>query len=141
MIPDILGLRLQQIRQALFAVYGVVVSLLVIVAFGDLYAFYGDAPAGWFTLWLLTTVAAIPMGIFLLAGTTWKPIPLRERRGLGMAYLLAGCTNFFSLALFIQIQSYEPVFFCVPVAYALVLFVVYLRVYTMSDRVREETFP
>ncbi|MEW6567176.1 MAG: hypothetical protein AB1449_03240 [Chloroflexota bacterium] len=140
MSEDVLARRFQQIKQALLAVYGVVVSLLVVVLFGDLYSFYAELPAGWFTLWLLTTIASIPMGIFLLVGRTSKSIPLTERRGPALAYLMAGFVNFFSLALFTSYQN-EPVFFCVPGAYAFTLFLIYARVYTIADRVRDETFP
>lgn len=141
MSEEVLERRFQQIRQALFAAYGVVLSLLVIVLFGDLYSFYGVLPAGWSALWLLSTFAVIPMGIFLLAGRTWRPTPLPQRRGPAMSYLLAGFLNFLSLAVFTQYQAYEPSFFCVPAAYGLGLVLVYIRVYTMADRVRDETFP
>ncbi len=141
MSEGILDRRFRQIKQALLVLYGVVVSLLVIVLFGDLYSFYAALPAGWFTLWLLTTFASIPMGIFLLVGRTWKPIPLTERRGPALTYLMAGFFNFFSLGVLTTYQTYEPVFFCVPAAYALGLLGIYARVSTIADRVRDETFP
>jgi len=141
MTEDVLTQRLQQLRSALLVVYGVVVTLLVVVLFGDLRDFFSEAPAGWFTMWFLTTFASIPMGIFLLVGKTWRSIPLIERRGPGMAYLLAGFLNALSLALYSSVAGGEPSLLCLPGGYGLVLLLVYARIYHHEDRVREETFP
>lgn len=142
MSEENIGRRFQQIRLSLLAVYGVVVSLLVMALFGDLRYFAGEAPAGWFTLWFLTTVAGISMGVFLLVGRTWRRLPLKERRGPAMGYLLAGFVNSLSLVVFTSMSgSPEGVCFIVPAGYALGLFLAYARVYTLEDRVRDETFP
>src|SRR3989304_6060948 len=141
MTEDGLAQRLQQLRSALLAVYGVVVTLLIIVVLGDLRDFFSEAPAGWFTMWFLTTFASIPMGIFLLAGKTWRRIPLIERRGPGMAYLLAGFLNALSLALYSSVAGGEPSLLCLPGGYGLIVLLVYARVYHYEDRVRDENFP
>lgn len=141
MNEEVLAQRLHQLRQALLAVYGVVLTLLVIVLFGDLADFYAELPAGWSVMWFLTTFASIPMGVFLLVGKTWRRIALTERRGPAMAYLMAGFFNLFSLAIYSSIMAYEPVMFCVPGGFGLIVLLVYARVYHYEDRVRDENFP
>ncbi len=139
MSEEVLTKRFRQIKQALLVLYGIVATLFVVVLFGD-YSGYGF-PGGWLTLWLLSTVVCISLGLFLLVGRMWKAVPLAERRAPAMEYLLGAFFNFLSLALLIVNFRYEPVFYCVPAAYAFVLFLIYARVYTIADRVREETFP
>jgi hypothetical protein len=132
---------LRRYRAALPAVFGVVGSLLVIAAAGDLRDFYAELPIGWTALWLVTTLAVIPIGIFLLAARRWRFVPLRDRRNPAMAYLVAGLINLLSFSIYVQVTSYDPSFFCIPFGAALALMTLYALIYVRADRKREETFP
>jgi hypothetical protein len=132
---------LRRFRAALPAVFGIVGTLFVIAGAGDLRDFCCELPAGWTALWLLTTLAAITLGLFLLVAPSWRPIPLAARRGVAMAYLLAGFINLLSFSIYVQVASNAPSFFCVPLVGGLAILVVYAVVYLRADRKKEETFP
>jgi hydrogenase-4 membrane subunit HyfE len=132
---------LQRARAALPAIFGAVGTLLVIAAAGDLRDFYAELPAGWTALWLVTTLAVIPTGIFLIVARRLRFLPLKERRDTAMAYLVAGFINLLSFSIYVQVTSYDPSFFCVPLAAALALLILYALLYVRADRKREETFP
>lgn len=128
--------RLKVLREILLVSAGVVLTLLVTVFRQGL----EDLPFGWTALWVITTLGCVPMGIFLLIGRAWKGVPLGQRRGLVMGYLLVGFVNFFSLALNVMYTSEVAPILCVPLAYALGLGVVYLRVFRGESKA-EELFP
>ncbi len=128
--------RLKVLREVLLVGSGVVLTLLLTV-----FRHGGESlPFGWTALWLITTLGCVPMGVFLLIGRTWRDVPLGLRRGLVMGYLLAGFVNFFSLALNVMYTSEVAPILCVPLAYALGLGVVYLRLFRGESKA-EELFP
>jgi hypothetical protein len=138
---DIRTRRLQSLRSALPAVYGVVGTLFVLAVAGDLRYFYAEAPLGWYTLWLVTTFGSLIAGGLLLSARRWKPFNLVERRGPAMAYLLVGLINLLGLAIYAQVTVWDTAFFCAPLAYAIGLMAVFARVYVIEDRNKAETFP
>lgn len=128
--------RLKVLREVLLVGSGVALTLLLTV-----FRHGGESlPFGWTALWLITTLGCVPMGIFLLIGRSWRDVPLGLRRGLVMGYLLVGFVNFFSLALNVMYTSEVAPILCVPLAYALGLGVVYLRVFRGEGKA-EELFP
>lgn len=128
--------RLKVLREVLLVGSGVVLTLLLTV-----FRRGGESlPFGWTALWLITTLGCVPMGIFLLIGRSWSDVPLGLRRGLVMGYLLIGFVNFFSLALNVMYTSEVAPILCVPLAYALGLGVVYLRLFRGESKA-EELFP
>ncbi len=128
--------RLRLIREGLLVGGGIALTLLVTVfrAPGESLGF------GWGALWLITTLGAVPLGILLLVGRSWKGIPLASRRGPAMGLLMIGFVNFFSLALNVMFNSEVAPILCVPIAYALGLIAVYLRVFR-GEAKAEELFP
>jgi hypothetical protein len=131
---------LHRLRELFLIFIGIAVTLLVTAASGDTPSFTSGIPLGWFTLWIVLTISGIPLGILLLLGPGWRRLPLLQRRGIAMGFLMIGFINFFSLALHLfRVSPGFPAFIC-PVVYALILFVVYVRVYIGEDR-KEEYFP
>jgi hypothetical protein len=140
MVEDKFIRDLQRLRELFLIFLGIAVALLVTAAAGDTPSFYSGIPLGWFTLWIVLTIGGIPLGILLLLGPGWRRLPLLQRRGVAMGLLMIGFINFFSLTLQInRVSPGFPTFIC-PVVYALILFVVYVRVYIGEDK-KEEYFP
>lgn len=132
--------RLERLRRALPAVFGCVLTLFVIVALGDLRYFAGEAPAGWFLLLGVTTVGGISLGVWALMPRPWGSTPLKERRGVAFGYLLVGFVNLVSLGFF-SMQAGAIACLLLPLPYAALLGLVYLRAYRMEDRDGGEVFP
>jgi len=132
---------LLEFRRALLFVFGSVFTLLVTAAAGDTTpgkALFGVL-IGWFILWLITTIGGIPLGIVMLIASGWRQLPLTERRGIAIGYLLVGLVNFLSLSIHVAhsvpgFPAYAPV-----VIYGLVFSVVYAKVYA-TDEKSEELF-
>ena len=140
MTDDVFQRRLERLRRWLPAIYGCVLTLLVAVILGDLRYFTGEAPVGWFLLWGVTTFGCVPLGILLLLQRSWGSIPLKERRGPAFAYLLVGFINLTGLGFF-SLNEADILFLLLPVPYAALLGMVYLRAYWMEDRDGGEVFP
>jgi len=132
--------RLVRLRQALPAIYGCVLTLFVVVTLGDLRYFTGEAPVGWFLLWGVTTIGAVSAGILLLLQRPWGSIPLKERRGVAFAYLLVGFINLTGLGFF-SLNEAGILLLLLPVPYAALLGLVYLRTYRLEERDGGEAFP
>ena len=77
----------------------------------------------------------------LLIGGGWRKLPISQRRGTAMGYLLAGFVNSFSLAVHMSATAPGVPVYVLPVGYGLVLMVVYARVYAAEDKAKEELFP
>jgi len=132
--------ELHRLRDVLLILVGIAIALLVTAASRDTPNFQFGIPIGWFTLWLVSTMAGIPLGTLLFIGPGWRRLPLVQRRGLAMGFLIVGFANFFSLALHVfHTTPGFPIFIC-PVVYALLIFVVYVRVFVGKDR-KDEYFP
>ena len=132
---------LHEFSRALLVVLGIVFTLLVNVMAGDLLQYRYGAPFGWFVLWLITTVGSIPLGTTLLIGSGWRKLPISQRRGPAMGYLVVGFMNFFSLAIFMLGSAPGVPAYAMPIGYGLVLMLVYARVYASEDKAKEELFP
>jgi len=127
--------------RALLVVLGIVFTLLVVVVSGDTMWYGHGAPFGWFSLWFITTLGSVPLGVAMLIGSGWKKLPISRRRGTAMGYLLAGFVNFFSLAVHMSTTAPSVPVYVLPVGYGLALMVVYARVYNAEDKAKEEMFP
>jgi hypothetical protein len=141
MSEDKVARALLQYKQTLLVILGIVFTLWVIALTGDaVYHLYGVS-AGWFGLWLATTIGSIPLGIAMLISNWWRNLPLIDRRGTAMGYLLVGFINFISLALHLRFLGKAISLVCIPVVYGLMLIIVYVRVYVAEDKDRETLFP
>jgi hypothetical protein len=128
--------RLKVLREVLLVSSGIVLTLLLTV-----FRQGGESlPFGWIALWVITTFGCVPMGIYLLIGSSWRAVPLGSRRGPAMGYLLVGFANFFSLALNVMYTSEVAPILFVPLVYALGLGAVYLRLFRGEGKA-EELFP
>lgn len=133
---------LLEFRRALLFIFGSVFTLLVAAAAGDTTrgeALFG-VPIGLFILWLVTTIEGIPLGIVMLVAPGWRQLPLTERRGIAVGYLLVGLVNFLSLSFHVThavpgFPAYAPA-----VIYGLAFSAVYAKVYA-TDEISEELFP
>ncbi len=141
MTQDLTLHRLEMLRRGLIGIYGCVLTLMLVVIMGDLSNLSDQAPVGWLFVWGVTTLASVPVGILLLLQRPWGTVPLKARRGTAMGYLLVGFFNLFSLGLLTMIGSGWPFFFLMPIPYAAIIFVVYLRVFWLEDRDSGEIFP
>jgi hypothetical protein len=144
MSEDKVARALLQYKQALLVVLGIVFALWVIALTGDTVFHLYEVSAGWFGLWLATTIGSIPLGIAMLISNWWRILPLTDRRTTAMGYLLVGFINFFSLALHLRFLGGATGLLCIsgiPVVYGLILVPVYVRVYVAEDKDREELFP
>ena len=138
MSEDKLNRALREFKQALLVIFGIALSLLVIALSGTEPRL--AVPWGWSALWVATTVGSIPLGIVMLIGSWWRKLPLVERRGPAMGYLLVGLINFISLSLELLWETSGTLVIC-PIVYGLLLLPVYVRVYNVEDREKEELFP
>ncbi len=133
---------LHEFSRALLVVLGIVFTLLVVVVSGDTMWYGHGAPFGWFSLWFITTIGSVPLGVAMLIGSGWKMLPILQRRGTALGYLVAGFVNCLSLALHMLGTSRGVPIFIVPVfLYGLALMVVYTRVYGAEEKAKEEMFP
>jgi hypothetical protein len=136
---ELLVHRLRTYRQALLVVLGVAFTLLVVVLPGGTVP--GVVPPGWVALWVLTTFGGIPLGVLLLVGKGWRGMPMIQRRGTAMGFLLVGLINSFSLILGILYGHGDAgPLFCLPAAYGVALLLVYTRVFG-DGQAHEELFP
>ncbi len=133
---------LHEFSRALLVVLGIVFTLLITTVAGDTLRYMHGAPFGWFVLWFITTLGSVPLGVAMLIGSGWKMLPILQRRGTALGYLVAGFVNCLSLVLHMLGTSRSFPIFIVPVfLYGLALTVVYARVYTAEDKTKEELFP
>jgi hypothetical protein len=133
-----LNRALQEFKQALLVVFGIALSLLVI-SLSDSTS-RQSVPWGWSALWVATTLGSIPLGVVMLIGSWWRKLPLAQRRGPAMGFLLVGLFNFVSLSLELLWETSGSLVIC-PIAYGLLLLPVYVRIYNVEDREKEELFP
>jgi len=140
MTEQVFTARHVALRRALPAIYGCALTLLFTVILGDLRYFAGEAPAGWFVLWGLTTLACVPAGLLLLVNRWWGSIPLKARRGTAFGYLMVGFINLVSLGFF-SVNEAGVLCLLAPIPYAALLGLIYLRVFWMEDRDSGEVFP
>ena len=134
-------LSIEQSRSILIFLYGVTITLLWLVLSGDTNTIRYAVTVGWFVIWLITTAVGISIGIMIFIGSDWRKIPLEERRGLAMGYLIMGFIN--SLTIFFHTARVDVLanLLSIPIAvFGLLLVYVYWRVYRMEDR-KEEIFP
>src|SRR5574341_2434902 len=117
---------LHEFSRALLVVLGIVFTLLITTVAGDTLRYMHGAPFGWFALWFITTLGSVPLGAAMLIGSGWKKLPILQRRGTAMGYLLAGFVNCFSLALHMSGTAPGVPVYIVPVVYA--------RVHTAEDK-------
>jgi hypothetical protein len=132
---------LHEFSRALLVVWGIVFALLMFVVAGDVNPYRHETPFGWFTLWLIATIGSVALGSAMLIGSGWRKLPISQRRGPAMGYLVVGFTNFFSLAIFMLGSAPGVPAYAVPIGYGLVLMLVYARVYASADKANEEMFP
>jgi hypothetical protein len=132
---------LHEFSRALLVVLGIAFALLVFVIAGDTKPYMHETPFGWFTLWLITTIGSVPLGSAMLIGSGWRKLPISQRRGPAMGYLVVGFINFFSLAIFVLGSAPGVPAYLVPIGYGLMLMLVYARVYGAEDKAKEEMFP
>lgn len=140
MTDDVLQGRLEALRRGLPAVYGCVLTLLFTVVLGDLRYFIGEAPVGWFILWGLTTLVCVPTGFMLLLKRPWGSVTLKARRGTAIGYLLVGFVNLVGLGAF-SLNEAGALCLLLPIPYAALLCLIYMRVYWIEDRDTGEVFP
>ncbi len=134
--------HLHVFSQVLLVVWGIVFTLLFTTVAGDARRYVFGAPLGWSALWLITTIGSVTVGVAMLIGGGWKTLPILQRRGTAMGYLVAGFVNCLSLALHMLGTSRSFPIFIVPVfLYGLALTVVYVRVYGAEEKAKEEMFP
>ena len=88
---------------------GVSTTLFIEVIADDLIYFHRfRVPIGWFGLWLVTTSISIALGFSALVLKSWRKIPLSERRGIVMKYLLIGMVNILSMTLHLAVVKVVP---------------------------------
>ena len=133
----------RQYKQALWVVAGVVLALFVTMASGDYSRKYITPPFGYMSLWIITTVGSIPIGVRMIASRWWQPIPLRERRNTAMGYLVVGLVNLIGLGIFLQRASSGGCFLILTMCYGIVLIYVFARIFELENKVRDkdELFP
>lgn len=134
-------LTLEHSRSIMLFLYGVTITLLWLVLSGDTNTIRYAVPVGWFALWLLTTALSISIGIVMLIGVDWRKMPLEERRGVAMGYLIMGFIN--SLTIFFHTARVDLLanLLSIPIAvFGLLLIYLYWRIYRAEDR-KEEIFP
>lgn len=85
--------------QTLGIVSGIAMALFITVFTGD-YGFSIAIPVGASSLWLITTVYSILVGLRLALSSRWDKIPFVERRRTAVGYLLVGFINWISLGVF-----------------------------------------
>jgi len=83
------------------------------------------------------------LGIVMLVGSWWRQMPLVDRRGTAMGYLLVGFINFISPAFLARWYSSASYVFTIPLAlaYGIVMLIVYARLNTVKQGEKEELFP
>lgn len=138
MSEEKLNRALHEFKQALLVIFGIALSLLVISLSGTEPQI--SVPWGWSALWFATTIGSIPLGIVMLIGSWWRKLPLVERRGPAMGYLLVGLINFISLSLEWLWETSGTLVIC-PIVYGLLLLPVYVRIFNVKDGEKEELFP
>ena len=141
MNEDQLRKNLSDFKQALWFVCGISFSLLILAAAGDVnQAGWFELPAGWFALWIGTTVASIPLGLILIIGKRWRSLPIQERRLTATGYLLVGLSNLIALS-FIVTYAYPgfPIYVC-PTLYATSILPFVARAH-QQDFKEDELFP
>lgn len=60
---------LHEFSRALLVVLGIVFTLLIITVAGDTMWYRHGAPFGWFSLWFITTIGSVPLGVAMLIGS------------------------------------------------------------------------
>ena len=134
-------LTLEQSRSILLFLYGVSITLLWLVLSGDTTSVRYAVPVGWFVIWLLSTSVGISLGIVMFIGGDWRKVPLEERRGTAMGYLIMGFIN--TLTIYFQTTQVDFLvnLLSIPiVVFGLFLLFVYWRAYNKEDR-KDEIFP
>ncbi len=77
---------------------GISITLFIEVIAGDLILYHRfGVPIGWFFLWLITTSIATAIGVSALVLKSWRRLPLSERRGMVLGYLMIGMVNILSI--------------------------------------------
>jgi hypothetical protein len=96
---------------------------------------------GWFVIWLLSTSVGISLGIVMFIGGDWRKVPLEERRGTAMGYLIMGFINTLTIYFHTTQVDFLVNLLSIPiVVFGLFLLFVYRRAYNQEDR-KEEIFP
>lgn len=134
-------LTLEHSRSILLFLYGVSITLLWLVLSGDTTSVRYTVPVGWFVIWLLSTSVGISLGIVMFIGGDWRKVPLEERRGTAMGYLIMGFIN--TLTIYFHTTQVDLLvnLLSIPiVVFGLFLLFVYRRAYNQEDR-KEEIFP
>jgi hypothetical protein len=133
--------RLQSFKYLLGFFLGIAVTLFVVLVGDGLFSQSYGFPFGWVALWLISTIGAVPLGIVMLIGRSWRSFPLSERGGPAMGYLMVGFINTLGMAVRTAFDYPGPGLRYLVVIYAMVLFVVYAA--TRPERVpkEEEMFP
>jgi hypothetical protein len=133
--------RLRGLREGLLFLWGCVFALIVLAVSGGLQDFQSQLALGWGFLWLLTVIGSVPLGIVMLIGPGWKAIPLADRRGTAMGYLLLGFVDVLALALLLAAQWVGHVIWIPVGLYGLGLFAAYAKAFADRRASSEETFP
>lgn len=128
-------------RQGLWFMLGSAVALFAVAVGGDLrYQGYGF-PAGWFVVWLVTTIGSMSIGAAMFISPAWRRVPLADRRGTALGYLSVGFVDFLGVAIHLSLDSSGPAFWYIVAGYALTLGLIAAVVLARKERVREELFP
>jgi hypothetical protein len=137
----LMSARLQSFKILLGFFLGIAFTLLVVLVGDGLLSQSYGFPLGWATLWLVTTIGSIPLGIVMLIGGSWRALPIGERRGTAIGYLSVGFLNVLGLAVRTASDYSGPGLWYLVVIYGLLLLVVYAA--TRPERVAsgEEMFP
>jgi len=132
---------LEVLRRTLPGVYGVVFSLFFITLLGDTHSVRGGFPVGWLILWLLSTILCTPVGVYILLSPRWRALPLEERRGTAMGYMLIAGFNLLSLALHYRWTTDIGLLFILACMYAGLMAFLYWAMYIKVGKQKEELFP
>ncbi|HSB89040.1 MAG TPA: hypothetical protein VLD63_03325 [Anaerolineales bacterium] len=139
----VLQRRLAVYHVGLWVCLGVTLALAVTLLAGDLAVGPADFPYGWATLWLLSIIAAPPLGIVMLIGPVWRTLPLARRRATAIGYLIVGGLDLGILAagIALTLGPLDFGFWLLPLLYAVGVALAILATHPPRRKQGEELFP
>ena len=130
---------IQSHRWAAAFFLGTAITLLLTTPAGGLSP-HTLAP-GWFGLWLASTLGSGPLGVMLLAGPAWRPLPIESRRAPALAYLTACTLDMLAVALLLVSTFHMGPAIWLPVGCGVLLTYLFVRLYPDSSAKAEDLFP
>ena len=135
--------RLTSYRLGLWFILGVTLAVAVVFLAGDLPFAEGRFAYGWTTLWLLSLIGCIPIGVVILIGPVWRTLPLTRRRWIAIGYLTLGFLDLLTLAagMLLTFGASGPGLWLLSLVYALGIGLAIQATQPAKRKAGEEMFP